>query len=112
MKRAENWIGWGIPLLGLIVFCGSLLTPYLKERNRKSCILNIRNVQQTMRGHEGIFNMETGMDFDVGEYMTLPTCPSGGVYTYLSYNPKVGVLYCTCSHAKTKGHEPPDYSDW
>ena len=41
-----------------------------------------------------------------------PKCPSGGTYTYLSYQPEIGVLYCTCSCAKTKGHEPEDYSHW
>lgn len=89
--------------------------------DRSGCILNIRNIEQAVRGHGGMKNMSIGDPLAPSKihgkdgysgYIKTPTCPSGGTYTYLSYNPEVGELYCTCSHAKSKGHEPEDYSTW
>ena len=101
----------------LVVFGG--LTPvgihiYVEDVNRVECIMNIRKVHQHMRGYHHTKEMETGHPLDVSflnEYGPLPVCPSGGTYTYLDQVPKSGVPYCTCSHAKTKGHVPDNYGE-
>ena len=92
-----------------------------EEAIRSACIQNIRNVQQAVRGHSGMRQINIGATLNpsaiISEdgltgYMKTPKCPSGGTYSFLSYNPDVGELYCTCSLSKFKKHEPDDYSDW
>ena len=105
----------------LLISGGVALRIHHQNADRMSCALNIRNIQTAMRSYT---SMSTSPYYDIGDPLDkswlfekmhssyVPTCPSGGTYIYMDKVPKIGVLYCTCSHAKTKGHEPEDYSDW
>lgn len=82
---------------------------------RSECIMNIRNVQHAVRGHEGMNSKIYSDPIDWSEifgpdgYMKEPTCPAGGTYTFSKVYPEVGQLACTCSHAN---HVPADHDDW
>lgn len=85
------------------------------EMDRSKCVTNIKQVQQSMRGEAAMKDMEVGDPLEksfIKTFMAMPECPSGGTYTFKDKVTKKGVLYCTCSHAKDKGHEPEDHSDW
>ncbi|HEX7262152.1 MAG TPA: hypothetical protein VF258_10085 [Luteolibacter sp.] len=86
-----------------------------KGSDRAGCILNIRNVQQTIRGYQGVQNLGLGSpiqwDMIIGEngYMNVrPTC-AGNTYTFTETVPDLGKLACTCSDPT---HVPPDHKDW
>jgi hypothetical protein len=83
------------------------------------CIMNIRNVQQAVRGHQNLNNLNNGDPIDwkkiIGPdgYMQEPKCPDGGTYTFVKSFPATGVLACTCSKVgDSQGHEPADHSEW
>lgn len=87
--------------------------------DRAGCIMNIRNVQQAIRGHQGMNALDVGADINWDDifgpkgYLKEPKCPDGGIYTFAKTIPEVGVLACTCSHADNeKGHEPENHEDW
>lgn len=82
---------------------------------RAGCIMNIRNVQQAVRGSQGMNNEREGDPinwseiFGPSKMLQQPVCPAGGTYTFSKVHPKAGKLACTCSHAN---HVPPDHHDW
>ena len=85
--------------------------------DRAACIMNIRNVQQAIRGHQNMNQISDGavIDWDkiVGDsddaYLPKPVCPLGGTYTFSKVYPKPGQLACTCSHAD---HVPSNHESW
>ena len=105
-----------IPLLSInsVLFIGA--RAWKKGSDRAACIMNIRNVQQAIRGHQNMKNLNPGdpipWDEIIGKdgYIPVkPTCPDGGTYTFLTKFPKVGELACKCSHPD---HVPPQHADW
>lgn len=87
--------------------------------DRAACIINIRNVQQAVRGHANMNSLEIGTTIDWDDifgadgYLKEPKCPEGGTYTFAKTIPAVGVLVCTCSHGDTeKRHKPDNHEDW
>jgi prepilin-type N-terminal cleavage/methylation domain-containing protein len=95
--------------------------------DRAGCILNIRNVQQAVRGEANMKQLEIGdaclstVIWGTGTtvYIKPPNCPSRvklatGNYTALAVVPGTGTLYATCSLAATLQHEPTagTYTDW
>ena len=90
-----------------------------KGSDRATCLINIRNVQQAIRGYQNLKHLKEGDPipwneiFGNGGYtgMDKPTCPVGGPYTFVTTIPKIGSLACKCSHT---AHMPPagDYSQW
>ena len=107
-------------VLALVVFGGLSYKGFslCKERaDREGCILNIRNIQQAMRAYHGINKMDVGDPLEAEAvfdrfFNRVPRCNAGGAYTYINRVPKEGELFCTCSHAETKGHVPEDYEGW
>ena len=108
-----------------ILFVGA--RAWKKGSDRAACILNIRNVQQAVRGHANMHNQPEndpllntviyGSASDSAStattvYMKTPVCPALGTYTPLAVVPATGTLYITCSKATTDEHEPNDYSQW
>lgn len=115
-----KWIIGGAVLFVLgVTGLGFLAFKWKKGSDRSGCIMNIRNVQQCVRGFQGMSNLSYGAPID-WEYLFLgpeafmkePVCPSGGTYTFVRFHPENGVLACTCSLAKSHAHDPPDYHDW
>jgi len=95
-----------------------VLREWRKGSERAHCIMNIRNVQQVIRGHEGMHNMRTGDEIDWNYlfgpdgFMKKPVCPSGGIYEFSKTIQPIGVLGCKCSHSDSLRHEPDDFSNW
>lgn len=86
-----------------------------KGSDRAGCVLNIRNVQQSIRAYQNMNNIKDGNPipwdqiFGNDKFMAKPTCPAGGTYTFLINMPKTGSLACKCSHSD---HIPENYTDW
>jgi len=100
-----------------VLFVGA--RAWKKGSDRAGCIMNIRNVQQAIRGNANLNNLNIGDPIDwkkiIGPdgYLKEPKCPDGGTYTFVKTYPQIGVLACTCSKAgDSEGHEPADHSDW
>lgn len=101
-----------------ILFIGA--RAWKKGSDRAGCIMNIRNVQQAVRGHQNMTNLSTGDTLAStaliganGYLGNTPTCPGGGTYTYTGTVPALGSLYTTCSLAGTLDHAPSNVtSDW
>lgn len=104
-----------LPLLMInsVLFVGA--RAWKKGSGRAGCILNIRNVQQAIRGYQNMNDLKPGDPIPWGEifgedkFLAKPICPDGGSYTFLTKFPDVGALACTCSHAD---HEPAQHTDW
>ena len=121
MKRGRKVIVIVAAVLVVLVVLGGLSYKgfsILKERaDREGCILNIQHIQQAMRAYHGIHKMNVGDPLEAEAvfdrfFKHTPRCNAGGTYTYINRVPKEGELFCTCSHAETKGHVPEDYEGW
>jgi prepilin-type N-terminal cleavage/methylation domain-containing protein len=108
-----------------ILFVGA--RAWKKGSDRAGCILNIRNVQQAVRGHANMHNQNAndgllssviyGVTTESSNaattvYLKTPVCPAGGTYTPESTVPATGVLYITCSKSTSDEHKPNDYGQW
>jgi len=104
-----------------ILFVGA--RAWKRGSDRSANILNIRNVQQAVRGHENMYQLRTDDVLastrilgDADEnYMRVPTPPADlDDYTYLDLVPAQGVLFVT-NNADDEVYgfsDPDDYSDW
>ena len=109
-----------------ILFIGA--RAWKKGSDRAGCVMNIRNLQQAMRGHQnmtGAIPGGAGMKKDSivgtdGSYIqTEPHCPgeTTAAYDYLPDGnyPALGTLYATCGNSDTviqAEHVPNDKSGW
>lgn len=100
-----------------ILFIGA--RAWKKGSDRAGCIMNIRNVQQAVRGHQNMNNLSAGGPLVAADkvwgangYLNAPTCPGSGIYTPTESVPVPGALYLSCSLAGTLDHVPTNTSDW
>jgi prepilin-type N-terminal cleavage/methylation domain-containing protein len=108
-----------------ILFVGA--RAWKKGSDRAGCILNIRNVQQAVRGHANMNNLNEGdallstviygtasdsSNAASTVYLKTPECPADGVYKPIETVPTTGALYITCALAPTAQHEPAEYATW
>ncbi|MFT4176445.1 MAG: prepilin-type N-terminal cleavage/methylation domain-containing protein [Luteolibacter sp.] len=112
-----------------ILFVGA--RAWKKGSDRAGCILNIRNVQQAVRGHQNMMNKTSGVDtFTKNEifgsaaqgenaatdgYLKEPACPSTGLTTTYTLNltyPAEGTASLTCANAASAQHVPNDLTGW
>lgn len=131
IKRSGGALkGGGLAIAGLVLGYLSLILTivmlpiavkaYKKGSDRAGCILNQRNVQQAVRSHQGMKNLQPGDPIDwkeligPGKFLEKePTCPGHGKYTFSTTVPEVGVLAVECSHAgEPDKHVHADYSNW
>lgn len=88
---------------------------YWSRSNRDACLMNVRNVQQAARSHQGVNGLWIGSPLRrsdlIPAYLGAPSCPSGGTYTWSTVHPPVGMLVIRCSHP---GHQPDpaEVADW
>lgn len=127
-KSAGQLTGHGLALAGTILGYVGLVAmiPFIsimfvganawkKGSDRAACIMNTRNLQQAVRGHQNMKNLKEGdpidwnLIFGPEGYMPQPVCPLGGTYTFVETIPPAGTLVGRCSHAD---HVPTDHSDW
>jgi len=99
-----------------ILFIGA--RAWKKGSDRAGCILNIRNVQQAVRGHANMRELAIGATitdadiFGTSGYLKDPVCPAQGVYTKAGVVPIIGALFITCDKAGSDLHAPASYTDW
>ncbi|MCB1206690.1 MAG: type II secretion system protein [Verrucomicrobiae bacterium] len=106
-------------LLGLISVLFIGVSAYKEGSNRSKCILNISNVQKAVRSYQNLYEKNVGDALvqatiaGSGKLLeTVPTCPSGGTYTWLGTIPAVGTAYLTCDQSATKDHAPTTTAGW
>ena len=120
-SMSEMMVGL-VMLLGCAVVASlgyAALINWKRGSDRAGCLLNIRNVQQAVRGYQGIRGKALGDPIDWSEiigpskFMKKPVCRAGGVYQFKDGHPAVGVLAMECSLCDTpEKHEPPSHADW
>ena len=103
-----------------ILFVGA--RAWKKGSDRSANIMNIRNCQQAMRGHQNLYNLEEGTgaftQTDLEDYLTMPTPPAAGLtYTPGTVVTAPGVLWLTVAatgDTVLADYMPPaaDYADW
>lgn len=99
-----------------ILFIGA--RAWKKGSDKAACIMNIRSVQQMIRGYQNINNYPEGYVIDVfvisNEYgiTNINECPGGGDYDHAGTIPPAGTLVMTCSLATSEGHVPPNIAGW
>jgi type II secretory pathway pseudopilin PulG len=80
-----------------ILFVGA--RAWKKGSDRAANILNIRNVQQAVRGHQNMNQLDSGATlastslFGTDGYLKEPKSPKGADYTYTGTVPATGILY-------------------
>jgi hypothetical protein len=116
IKSVPRISGMEILILAVIALCVAVSAIVWKiGSDRAGCIMNIRNAQQAVRGHEGMNNLSEGSPLSLNDifgpsgYLRYPVCPAGGTYTFTNSVPSTGKLYCKCSHAN---HVPTGTSTW
>ena len=119
-----------------ILFIGA--RAWKRGSDRAGCIMNIRNVQQAVRGQQNMKNLAEGAalpttkiwkqsvtttdtnnvtttnEVDTG-FLNEPKCPTNGLnnYTATGTVPAYGTLYIECTPYKTTlDHQPTVTSDW
>ena len=96
--------------------------------DRARCIMNIRQMQVSLRSYANLKEYEPGFDLTeedpdlslLGELVgpgkfvpELPRCPSGGWYFYGGdVIPPVGALYTNCSLSGSEEHRPAKHGGW
>jgi hypothetical protein len=95
--------------------------------DRARCILNIRQMQMSVRAYSNATEHQAGTDLTklippvnlltelvgIGKYVPeLPRCPGIGIYHFGgSVVPEIGSLYMVCSLA-ADGHAPKSHRHW
>jgi type II secretory pathway pseudopilin PulG len=112
-QRGTTLIELSIVIAVLILLVGVLfigMTAWKAGSNTAACIINLASVQKAARGYQNMNGLATGASLPVttltgaGFWMTLPTCPTGVSYVFLTTVPGSGVAYATCP---VSGHVPP-----
>jgi hypothetical protein len=90
---------------------GTAFFAWKRRSDRAACTLNLRNVQNAVRAHANINNLNIGdpidwkVIFGPGFLEKEPVCPAGGTYTFAKNIPQIGDRPCTCSKAVSEQHE-------
>jgi hypothetical protein len=114
--KTSRRVGFTVLMVSLILLLLFATRGWFMGSYRSECILNVRNIQQSVRGYQGMNGQSVGNRIDWNEiigpgknFEYKPKCPAGGTYTFSEVHPPVGELACKCSHPD---HEPPDHKDW
>lgn len=112
-------------LLSLIAILFVGARAWKRGSDRAGCIMNIRNVQQAVRGHQNMTNTNDTVPaaaaiYGAGDnaYLPEPECPGGGTYAYntpaVADPSEAGAIFLTCSlDTDAEGdHVPDNTSTW
>ena len=114
-QRGTTLIELSVVIAVLLLLVGVLfigITAWKNGANTAACIVNLSSIQKAARGYQNLNSLLTssGETSDqlksAGFWATTPACPAGGVYTFSTRAPTVGVAYAVCSFATTLGHAP------
>ena len=104
-QRGTTLIELSVVIAVLLLLVGVLfigVTAWKTSANTAACIINLASVQKAARGYQNMNGLATSAALPVttltgaGFWMTLPTCPTGVAYTFMSTVPASGVSYATC----------------
>ncbi|MFP6867125.1 MAG: type II secretion system protein [Roseibacillus sp.] len=114
-------------ILALVVMLFVGARGWKNGTDRARCILNIRQMQMSIRAYSSATEYQPGTDLSmkipsvnllaelvgVGKYVpVLPRCPGNGTYEFGGdVVPEIGSLYMRCSLA-SQGHEPESIASW
>ena len=105
-----------LSLIG-ILFIGA--RGWKRGSDRAGCILNHRIAQQSVRSYQNMYGFSSGQPLDMEDkiigpdkFFSRPSCPSGGVYTYITYIPLPGELAMECSLQGSDKHVPETTIGW
>lgn len=106
--------------LSALLFIGA--RSWKRGSDRTLCLMNIRAVQQGVRGYGNVNGIEPGQTREGLEeavigpgrhFPAIPECPGNGTYTTAGdLFPPLGELYLGCDLAETLQHELADRNDW
>lgn len=111
-------------LLTTVLFFGA--TGWKRGTDRAVCIMNLQNVQKSVRGYANLNgyapgtivpNLKTQV-IGLGRFLgATPICPGQGIYLFGNPSgtdmvPPIGELYMKCSLSAIEQHEPADHDGW
>lgn len=112
-------------LVSLLMVAGGV---WKKGTERARCIVNIRQMQMSVRGYSNLKGYEPGQDLSQlipevsllddlvgpGQFVPeLPVCPGQGLYLYGGdIVPPVGTLYMHCTLSSSERHVPRNFESW
>jgi prepilin-type N-terminal cleavage/methylation domain-containing protein len=111
-QRGTTLIELSVVIAVLLLLVGVLfigITAWKNGANTAACIVNLSSIQKAARGYQNLNQLLTGSGEtslnlqSAGFWATQPTCPAGGLYTFLASAPAVGTAYATCN---ITGHAP------
>ena len=127
-RRGMTLIEMTVAIMVLLMFVGLLLIAakaWKRGSDRAACLMNIRNVQQALRGYANTNELEVGASLvppdaphesviGPGNFVAvMPHCPADGLYGFSgAVVPPVGTLFMTCSLSGSANHEPDDFGSW
>ena len=108
-------VRFGALVLLLVAVSVPVLIKRMHDRERTLCIMHLRNVHIALRSAAGMEGISPGRPIPGGVrslllrrfYKELPTCPSGGTYSFWSDSSYNGNKDVTCSLAHSRGHDWP-----
>lgn len=129
-QRGMTLVETTLVLLVLLTLVSVLLVAasgWKRGTNRARCILNIRQMQMSVRAYASAASFDPGRDLTQeappinllselvgpGSFVPeLPHCPGRGLYFFGGdVIPEIGSLYLRCSLA-SQGHEPEQFGNW
>ncbi|NIP97964.1 MAG: hypothetical protein GWO24_32870 [Akkermansiaceae bacterium] len=130
-RRGLTLVELTLVILALLTLVGLLFAGANSWKNgtdRARCILNIRQMQMSVRAFSTATSHGPGTDLSLeeppvnllgalvgaGNYVPeLPTCPGNGLYFFAGdVVPETGSLYMTCSLALSQRHQPKTTESW
>lgn len=114
--KTFRYIVLAILISSLIVLLFLGARAWFTGRDRAECILQTRNIQQAIRSHQGMTQLNFGDPIIWSDIIgpgkmidRKPVCPSGETYTLMETVPPIGTLAGQCSHPE---HVPASHHDW
>jgi hypothetical protein len=111
-------------LISLIMILLVGASAWKRGSDRAACIMNIRQVQVSVRSLSNMSGFRAGQDVSpvslenhlIGPdkyIVSVPTCPADGGYTLGGdVIPQFGTLYMTCSLSASDRHQPEAFAAW
>jgi prepilin-type N-terminal cleavage/methylation domain-containing protein len=113
-QRGTTLIELSVVIAVLLLLVGVLfigITAWKSGANTAACVVNLASIQKAARGYANMNQLATGSPELVatlttaGFWVSAPTCPAGGSYTYAAIVPIQGTAYAVCSFSAS-GHFP------
>lgn len=127
-RRGMTLIEMTVAIIVLLAFLTMTfigVRAWKRGSDRAACLMNIRHVQQALRGHANMNGLVAGDPLvppDEPERTvigpntfipSMPRCPGRGMYRFSGpLVPPIGELFMTCSLGDDDGHRPEEFGSW